>query len=180
MKATNLTYRPADVADFEQCLAIDHNYQTSRIWQMVVQQKAEEIRLHFQPVRLPQTANIAYPFNSEELPKRWWEMHWFLIGEREGKVQAYATGFVETMRPIAWIGDLVVAPAWRRRGVGAYLLGEAQQWARQERARYLMVSLPMKNDPAMQFFKQNGFGFCGYNEAQFAKRDIDLYFSIKL
>ncbi len=81
---------------------------------------------------------------------------------------------------MAWIGDLVVATAVRRQGHGSHLLARAAAWAREENADFLMAALPMKNDPAMQFLKKNGFTFCGYNEAQFDRRDIALYFSLKV
>ncbi|MCA9875358.1 MAG: GNAT family N-acetyltransferase [Anaerolineales bacterium] len=180
MKQPELTYRSAAIADFDQCLAIDHSYETQRIWQMTINQKPEAIGVRFQPLRLPQTTTIAYPYDREELPKRWWEAHWFLVGEQQSKIEAYATSVLEALRPVAWVQDLAVAPALRRRGYGSELLSAAAQWAKQEEARFLMVAVPMKNDPAMIFLRKNGFTFCGYNEAQYKQRDIDLYFSMKL
>jgi len=180
MKPLELTYRPAAVADFDQCLAIDHSYQTQRIWQMAINQSAEAIGVRFQTLRLPKSTTIPYPYNTEELPKRWWEAHWFLVGEYQEKIQAYVTATLETLRPVVWINDLVVAPPLRRQGNGSQLVAAAAQWARQENGRFLMAALPTKNDPAISFLRKNGFSFCGYNEAQYQQRDIDLYFSAKL
>jgi len=180
MKRIELTYRPAAVEDFAQCLAIDHSYQTQRIWQMFVNQQADSIGIRFQTLRLPKTTTIPYPHSAETLPKRWWEAHWFLVGEQQEKIQAYVTVTVETLRPVAWINDLVVAPPLRRQGHGSQLLAAAGQWAREESARYLMVALPTKNDPAITFLRKNGFSFCGYNEAHYQQQDIDLYFNTKL
>jgi GNAT superfamily N-acetyltransferase len=166
--------------DFPACLSIDHSYQTNRIWQMALAQQPEAIRVKFQIARLPQTATIPYPYNATELGKRWWEVHWFLVGEQNEQVQAYVTATQEAQRPVAWVGDLIVAPSVRRQGHGSDLLAAAGAWAREEGSQYLLTAVPMKNDPAIQFLRHNGFSFCGYNEAQFQKRDIDLYFSIKL
>jgi GNAT superfamily N-acetyltransferase len=177
---SKLTYRPAALEDFPGCLAIDHSYQTGRIWQMNLTQQAEAIRLNFQAVRLPQNATIPYPYEAAELRKRWWEAHWFWVGEDEAQIQAYITASHETLRPVIWIGDLVVAPHLRRQGHGSDLLAAAATWAKGEGGHYLMTAVPMKNDPAMQFLRHTGFSFCGYNEMQLQKRDIDLYFSLKL
>lgn len=180
MKTLDLTYRPATLEDFDHCLAIDHSYETNRVWQMTLNQQPELVAARFQAVRLPKVTTIPYPYTAEELSKRWWEVHWFLVGETGDTIQAYVTATAETVRPVVWIGDLVVATAVRRNGHGAYLLAQAAGWARQEGADFLLAALPAKNDPAMQFLQRNGFSFCGYNEAQFDRRDIALYFSLKL
>lgn len=147
---------------------------------MRLTQQDEAIRLNFQALRLPQSATIPYPYDAEELRKRWWEAHWFLVGEQSGQVKAYVTATLETLRPVAWIGDMAVVPRLRRQGYGTDLLAAAAAWAREEGSRYLLTAVPMKNDPAMQFLRRNGFTFCGFNETPVAKRDIDLYFSLKL
>ncbi len=180
MKTNELSYRSAEIEDFDQCLAIDHSYQTNRIWQMNINQQPETINLRFQTLRLPQTTSIPYPYDQEELPKRWWEAHWFLVGEHQAKIQAYVTATCETLRPIVWINDLAVAPDFRLHGHGSHLIDAARGWAKQENARHLMVAIPMKNDPAITFLRKNGFNFCGYNEVHIKQRDIDLYFSAKL
>lgn len=180
MKTEELIFRPASVDDFAQCLAIDHSYQTHRIWQMSVNQQAEAIGVRFQTLKLPKAATIPYPFDREELPKRWWEAHWFLVGEQQERIQAYVTVTIETLRPVAWINDLAVAPTFRRQGHGSQLIAAAARWVKEENGRHLMIALPMKNDPAMTFLRQNGFSFCGYNEAHLKQQDINLYFSLRL
>ena len=175
-----LTYRPALVEDFPACLALDHSYQTNRVWQMRLTPGSEAIRVHFQVARLPQNATIPYPYDAEELRKRWWEAHWFLVGEQAGEVRAYVTATLETLRPIAWVGDLAVAPRSRRQGHGSDLLAAAAAWAKGEGSAYLLTAVSLKNDPAMHFLRRNGFTFSGYNETPVQKRDIDLYFSLKL
>lgn len=175
-----LNYRPAELEDFPACQALDHSYQTHRVWQMRLTQQAETIRLNFQALRLPQSATIPYPYDADELRKRWWETHWFLVGEQNGQIEAYITATLETPRPVAWVGDLAVAPRLRRQGHGSDLLAAAAAWAREEGGRYLITAVPMKNDPAMQFLRRNGFAFSGYNETPLPKQDIDFYFSLKL
>ncbi|MBK8989120.1 MAG: GNAT family N-acetyltransferase [Chloroflexi bacterium] len=185
MKTCQLSFRPAAVEDFVACLAIDHSYQTNRIWQMVVSQPPanqpiETIGVRFQTLRLPKTTTIPYPHDQEELPKRWWRADWFLVGEQQEQIHAYATATLEALRPAAWISDLAVAPSQRRQGHGSQLIAAAVHWARQENIRHLLAALPMKNDPAMTFLRKNGFFFCGYNEAHFKQHDIELYFCLKL
>lgn len=141
---------------------------------------AEAIRVQFQVARLPQNATIPYPYGAEELRKRWWEAHWFLVGEQAGEVRAYVTATLEALRPVAWVGDLAVAPQLRRQGHGSDLLAVAASWAKEEGGAYLLTAVSQKNDPAMHFLRRNGFTFSGYNETPVEKQDIDLYFSLKL
>jgi len=180
MDHQELHFRSASVDDFEACLAIDHHYRTRRVWQLNVTERDEVRQVRFQTIKLPKETAVSYPYSDEELVQRWCACEWFMVGEHNGRLQAYITAATEKLTPTAWIYDMVVAPEQRQQGHGSHMIALATNWARRQKAEQLMVALPMKNDPAMNFFRKSGFSFCGYNETSFRTKDISLFFSTKL
>ena len=180
MNEQMIRFRPASEDDFEGCLAIDHSYRIRQVWQLHVTEQGNAKQVRFQAVKLPQETAVSYPYAGEELVQRWCACEWFMVGEENGRLQAYITAAVEKLTPTAWIYDMVVAPEYRHQGHGSDMLALAANWARRQKAQQLMVALPMKNDPAMNFFRQSGFSFCGYNETSYRTKDISLFFSVTL
>ncbi len=58
----------------------------------------------------------------------------------------------------AYVSDLVVLPAYRRRGIGRALLERAEAYARGEGARVLRVGVLAKNEVAARLYRSLGFG----------------------
>lgn len=58
----------------------------------------------------------------------------------------------------AYVSDLVVLPAYRRRGIGRALLERAEVYARGEGARVLRVGVLAKNEAAARLYRGLGFG----------------------
>lgn len=181
MSNNYLFIRTAATGDLEQCLTIDHSYQTNRVWQMSYSQNNGAASVRFQIVRLPRSSSIAYPHSPSQLIRRWNEAQHFLVAEeRHSQICAYIALSIDRVGSVVWISDMAVAPSQRRQGVGSQLLTAARQWARRERARQMMVSLPTKNYPGIQFCKKHGFGFCGYNEYWYPSGEIALFFCTQL
>jgi GNAT superfamily N-acetyltransferase len=61
--------------------------------------------------------------------------------------------------PQRWgvVDSLVVAPAWRRRGVGTLLAKAVEEWAFGEGASWVEVSVYAFNGEARQFYEDLGF-----------------------
>ncbi len=183
-----LTFRPASEDDFEGCLAIDHSFETDRVWQMSVSEGTAAKQIQFQMVKLPQKKLVVYPYAAGRLVQRWCASEWFLVGEananveagRSSRLQAYITAATEKITATAWIFDMVVAPDYRRQGYGSHMLALAGEWARQQNAQQLITAVATQNHPAMNFVQRHGFNFCGYNEAAYQSREISLFFSLKL
>ena len=53
--------------------------------------------------------------------------------------------------------DLVVAPAYRRRGVGSALVAAAKRWARDRRYEYLQLSVLAQNSEAIALYEAQDF-----------------------
>lgn len=180
MSHQKLRFRPASEDDFEGCLAIDHSYHTRQVWQLNVTELDSVRQVRFQTLKLPKETAVSYPYAHEELVQRWCACDWFMVGESNTGIQAYITAAIEKLTPTAWIYDMAVAPEFRQQGHGSHMVALAAEWAHKQKAEQLMVALSMKNDPAMAFFRQSGFRFCGYNETTYRTKDISLFFSVKL
>jgi GNAT superfamily N-acetyltransferase len=63
---------------------------------------------------------------------------------------------LEGRKDLAVVWDLRVAPAWRRRRVGAALFGAAETWARARGCRQLKVETQNVNVPACRFYARRG------------------------
>lgn len=180
MSGEGLFIRSATVADFDQCLAIDHSFQTSHVWQMDFSQQNGLANTRFQPVRLPRPLSVAYPYTPDELVQRWCQTHCFLVAGKDGVIVAYVTVTLDSTNRAAWISDMASATAQRRQGYGSRLLAAASQWARNEAASRLLAAVQTKNYPGIQFCQKNGLSFCGYHESWYRSNDIALFFSATL
>lgn len=179
MKEVALQFRPAEMSDFEACLQLDHSSQTSRLWQMEFAQQDGNKIVRFQAVRLPRPQEISYTFSPQEQVKRWYVADYFLVAEAEDGVCGYVTVTLDKMETVGWLSDVVVAPLWRRKGYGSYLVTMANRWASEQGVQRMLTAVSTKNYPAVEFFQKNGFVFCGYNE-RLHPGDIMVFLGVNL
>ena len=109
----------------------------------------------------------AHPGNSPtEWPARFDVTTWGILsaridGQRVGGAAVIAHApeidMLEGRDDLALLWDLRVAPAFRGRGVGARLLGGAEDWARQRGASSLKVETQNVNVAACRFYARHGF-----------------------
>jgi len=59
--------------------------------------------------------------------------------------------------PVGWVEDVVVAPAYRGKGVGKRLLMTLESWAVAEGLKRLQLIADHDNDPAKAFYTQMGW-----------------------
>lgn len=104
-----------------------------------------------------------------------------VVAEAEGLAVGFAAvEFVPwNRRAVLW--HLYVAPAYRRKGVGAHLLGCAERFARSVDARCLWLETQTVNVPAIRFYLRSGFYLCGldeslYDPATVSSEEIALFF----
>jgi GNAT superfamily N-acetyltransferase len=83
-----------------------------------------------------------------------------LLGDR---VVGYAYIQVWPWNGVAWLGDVLVEPDVRGRGIGPALVERMETRARELGARVLMDH-PPAGHPAVNFYLTLGFRICGYND----------------
>ena len=64
----------------------------------------------------------------------------------------------EDPSPVAWVHELYVKPAHRRRGVASLLMADAERFARGEGAHVLRLGVLARNAGARRFYARHGFG----------------------
>lgn len=192
--------RPATSGDLPACLALDESYTTDHVWQIEAQGDGEAITISFRPIRLPRPLTVQSADAEARRQDAWPRCHCILVAA-EGQDEAPARPDLPSRPPFrevrqagaselqgvltitarlwprtGWIEDLVVAPAHRRQGVGRALLGEARRWAQRQGLSALVAQASTQNYPAICFYQECGFTFCGFHEHYYPNRDIALFF----
>ncbi|MEA3376578.1 MAG: GNAT family N-acetyltransferase [Chloroflexota bacterium] len=172
--------RPAEPKDLAPCGALDHSFTTDRVWQMENRVENGAQTILFRTVRLPREIKVDYPRQGNDLLAGWRRRDGFLVSEIEAEVCGYVALTAEPEHGLAWVGDLVVEPARRRRGIGTTLLRAAARWGRERNLVRLTLEVQTKNYPAIEFCRACGLAFCGYNDRYWPSEDIALFFTGRL
>jgi len=172
--------RPAELEDLDDCLALDHSFETEHVWQMEEREEDGGIIVTFRLARLPRPMRVGYPRGGDFLLESWQQRGCFLVAEEAGRIRGYLDMAVQNWHATGWIRNLVVAPSHRRRGVGTALLRAASRWAREHSLRCLIMEMQTKNYPAICFAQKHGFVFCGFHDNYYANQDIALFFALRL
>jgi ribosomal protein S18 acetylase RimI-like enzyme len=169
-------YRADDLRDLAACLALDGSYETDRVWQVVPQENPDRVVVRFRTLDLPRSMHVPYPGWDEELLARQERGDLILVAAEQSEVRGYLDQEAQPDPAMAWVHHLVVAPRYRRQGIGSTLLIRGMQDARQQGLAYMMTAIQSKNYPAIRFLQHHEFSFCGYNERFYRNLDIALYF----
>ncbi|MDY7041587.1 MAG: GNAT family N-acetyltransferase [Chloroflexota bacterium] len=173
--------RPADVSDFDACIALDPSFQTDHVWQMEEREEDNAILIAFRTARLPRTMRVTYPRERDSLAEDWDRGECVLVAEEEdGEILGFLSMMPQDWHDTGWIHHLVVDRHHRRHGVGSTLLSAAAQWARERGLVRLMTEAQTKNYPAICFYQKHGLTFCGFNDRFYASQDIALFFTLSL
>lgn len=162
------------------CSALDHSYHTEYVWQMDVRDEGDDLNVRFRLVRLPRSAHVGYPRDPEKLLQVWDRRECFLVAVADDVVLGYVNMHVDGLNEKGWIQDVVVGAPFRRRRVGSALVEQAARWAALRSIRTLMLEMHTKNYPAIQFARQLGYVFCGFNDRYYPSKDIAIFFGKNL
>jgi ribosomal protein S18 acetylase RimI-like enzyme len=168
--------RPATSGDLAACLALDESYTTNHVWQIEARSDEEAITVSFRPIRLPRPLTVQPADVEARRQEAWPRCHCVLVAVDGTEVQGVLTIMARSWPRTGWIEDLVVVPAHRRQGVGRALLGEARRWAQRQGLSALLAQASTQNYPAIRFYQECGFTFCGFHEYYYPNRDIALFF----
>jgi ribosomal protein S18 acetylase RimI-like enzyme len=168
--------RPAIATDLSPLQAIDHSCQTDYVWQMDVQHEDGQIGAIFREIRLPRSVSVSYPRSINLLSETWNRRSGILVAAIGEQAVGYARTNDVILPHTAWLVDLVVAPRFRRKGVGSALVLAVQSWAAERKDRRILLEMQSKNNPAIRLAQKLGYEFCGYNDQYYEKQDIALFF----
>lgn len=177
--------RLANLGDLNACLAIDDSFETEYVWQMEERSSAGEISIGLHRARLPRPMKVSGIISRDDLLNNF---HQGDSGQHGGALfvadEAGVRGFVDVTEmawnQVAYINNLAVAPAFRRKGVGTLLMHAALDWGREKNLRAAMLDTSTKAHPAISFYQKQGFLLCGLNDMLYPNRDIALLFALSL
>ncbi len=168
--------RPATLADLNACLSLDPHCETDHVWQMHDQRSKLRVSVAFDIVRLPRRMQIQYPRDVEQLVEDWQRGEGFFVAEVDGEVRGYVDIITQPWLGLGRVVNLAVDRGYRRRKIGAALVGQARQWAREQGLKTVLLEATTKNFPALSLYQKLGFRFCGFNDHYYPNQDIALFF----
>ena len=80
---------------------------------------------------------------------------WFLVGEIEGRIVASCMAGYEGHR--GWINYLAVSPKYRRKGLAAKIMQEAEHKLRDAGCPKINIQIRTSNIDVIKFYKEVGF-----------------------
>jgi ribosomal protein S18 acetylase RimI-like enzyme len=168
--------RRAVATDISTLMGIDHTCQTDYVWQMDVDHEESQLGAIFREIRLPRSVTVPYPRAVTTLPDTWNKRSSMLAAFTGGQAIGYIRVSDQMVPHTAWLTDIVVAPRFRRQGVGMALILAAQSWAVDRKDNRALLEMPSKNTPMVGLARKLGYEFCGYNDLYYETQDIALFF----
>jgi ribosomal protein S18 acetylase RimI-like enzyme len=140
-------YQPADQEQVEQCIIALQDFERA-----------------LEPDRV-EGANIARRYLLDLLETCQKQSGQLLVAEVDGRVAGFVCVWMEpepesyltSLAQYAYISDLVVLPAYRRRALGRTLLAHAETFAVQQGARALRINVLARNAGAWALYRNAGF-----------------------
>lgn len=178
MNSFNFVIRDAVAADIEDCLALNHDYETEHIWRMDMLAEGDGWRVNFRKDRLPRRSSMTHESDESRLRLALPQEICYLVaaGKDTPIILGYLTLHPNPIHKIGLIQDIVVSQEFRQQGIGSRLLTVARLWAQEHKLQTLMVEVSTKNYPAIQFLQNRGLRFCGFNDLYFTNQDISVFF----
>jgi GNAT superfamily N-acetyltransferase len=184
--------RHATPADYADCLSLDATVTTNMVWQMEESSSADGVVVEFHLARLPRLLTVGVSREAVDPLQRLASSDLVLVATdavvassagvaanaTNSRVQAYLRA--SQRHGLAWLDEIIVEPASRRKGLAASLVQGARGWARERGLRAVLAEAPARHLPAIALLQKCGFAFCGFHDHMYDGRDIVVLFSLKV
>ncbi len=179
---SQLIFRDAVEEDIPYCLALDSDFQTEHVWQMTVQDSPDEIQISCRRQRLPRRLDSRHVAVPARLELALHSNFCFVViqDKSTNHLLGYITLRVDETSHVAYLQDIVIDRAYRRRSLGSRLVHVARIWTSEFDLRQIIFEIPTTNYPCILFAEALGFTFCGFNDHHFANREIAVFFSLSV
>ena len=180
MSLISFQIRPVVASDLPRLMRFEHNSDSEYVWQLDLRKDLGQVSVTIREVRLPRPIKVSYPRDPFALAADLHQRSATLIALTGDEPVGYVCVLEQSHATTAWITDLVVDVASRRRGIGSALLNAAQDWASSRSDRDIFLEMSSKNYPAIRLALKYGFEFCGYNDHYYVTKDVALFFGRSL
>jgi ribosomal protein S18 acetylase RimI-like enzyme len=169
--------RPVNEDDLPVLATIEHSVKSDSAWQIDISTGENIVAVNFREIRLPRAVSVEYPHAVSDLVSNWQNRVLFLVGVVNGRQVSYISLRDGLSAHTLWVTDLVVSLQVRRKGIASALILSAEEWARKQGYRRLVLEAQSNNLPAIRLAEKLGFEFCGYQDLYYNNRDIALFFA---
>lgn len=174
--------RPADLADIDAILALDHAYETDHVWQMSGNAGLREFHTDFALVKLPRMIQVNYPHEAPALRR---VLHrcdylWVMQSAAPRDLLGYIGMSIVPWQNTGWIPAFAVLAGERRKGIGTQLLRAAIAQAKTAGLHSVTLDVQTKNYPATKLLQARGFRYGGYADNYYNSHDIALFFAYRI
>lgn len=179
---SQLIFRDGVDTDIPYCLALDSDFQSEHVWQMTVQEVADEVLVSCRKQRLPRQLDSRHVADPQQLELMLRRKYCFVVVQDKSTnhILGYVSMRVDETSQVAYLQDIVIDKPYRRRSLGSRLVHVARVWASEYDLRQILFEIPTTNYPCILFAKALGFSFCGFNDHHFANREIAIFFSLSI
>lgn len=174
---TDVQIRNAVATDIKTVMAMDHTSKSDYVWQFDLQQGDGQISATFREIRLPRAITLQYPRTIASLPDDWNHQGRMLVAHLEDLIIGYLRLTDLTFENSIWITDLLVAPRYRRQGLGKKLVQAAQLWAVEKQKNRIFMEMSARNSNAIRMAQKLGFEYCGFNDQYYSGNDVAIFFT---
>ncbi len=171
--------RTALATDVPYLVALEHYSVTETVWKMAWAENGA-FGATFSPMPLPRPLKLAYPRAHEGLMDDWRRRRPLLVAVHDGLPIGYLAGETRRVPGTLWITDLVVAEAWRRKGIASALVLTAGDWGVADQQQQMVLEASFRNGPAIALAQHLGFAFSGFQYGYYPNGDTALFFSLSL
>lgn len=146
------------------------HYRTNYYYDVTVQEGPEGWRAALERRPFGQTEERE---SKDKLLEDWLEEPQLYGAVEDGQTMGYLELSHERWNNRMRISNILVADGARRRGIGSLLMETAVSAARQAGARALVLETQSCNDPAIQFYRKNGFSLTGFDLTAYSQTDVE-------
>ena len=177
-----LVIRDGTAADIAFCMALESAWQSEYVWQMTVQEAADEITISCRKQRLPRPLDARHHISQQRLEMAVQRRDCFIVLQESltGGILGCVSMRVDETCQIAYLQDIVVDKPYRRQSLGSRLVTVARLWARENSLRQIIFEITTTNYPGILFAQSQGFVFCGFNDRHFPNQEIAVFFSLSI
>ncbi|MBX7214750.1 MAG: GNAT family N-acetyltransferase [Thermoflexales bacterium] len=179
--------RPANLADIEVLVNLDHSYLTDHVWQMAANEaprdaargRLTEYASVFRLSALPRQLKVPASFDARGLRRilNRCDYAWVRQGEDSGDLYGYLGMAVSPWQNTGWVPVVCVRPDQRRRGVATQLLSYAIAQARELGLRTVTLDVSTKNYPATRLAQSRGFRYAGFADNYGNGQDLAMFYA---
>ncbi len=174
--------RRPDLQELNACFHLDSRFETQYVWQMEPQQTEDNFSVTFRRARLPRPVRMHCPDIEDTVFHHYRERQCVLaaLSSDEKQVVGFIDLATKPWESFAWLHHIVVAPEWRRQGIGAQLLKRGVGWAKEQDVTRIFAAVPTKAYPLIRFLQKYNFYMSGYHDDHFSNGDIAIFLTALL